>query len=379
MQVKKKILFFSPYYHPYISGMTTYPALLLSELSKQFEIKVLTFKHQPDLLNHENINGADVIRMPYWFKLSKGFISLQANIYFVKYLKACDVLLINLPSVESFSLALIAKLMGKKIIGIYHCKLHLDANWYWQVIGWIVNKVVNLAITLCDKIVFYTQDYYQSLDLHLSQKAEFYLPPVPKVDVDSEYFHHLLNTKGNEIWIGYAGRVSNEKGLEYLVEACALLHNKQKVRLVLAGPYGEKVAGEAGYYHLIKSQLTKYQLPHTFFGTLRGGKLGAFYQAINLLVLPSINQTEAFGMVQIEAMMLGTPVVVSNLPGVRVPVNMTGMGRVVEPRNASALFDSIRKVLKVNTKISDKTESFFQEFLVNNAAGRYVKIINQIL
>ena len=50
--------------------------------------------------------------------------------------------------------------------------------------------------------------------------------------------------------------------------------------------------------------------------------MSSFYKSIDLLVLPSINQTEAFGMVQAEAI-AGTPVIAGNLPGVRIPIKLT--------------------------------------------------------
>ena len=54
--------------------------------------------------------------------------------------------------------------------------------------------------------------------------------------------------------------------------------------------------------------------------------MGSFYTCIDVLVVPSINSTEAFGLVQVEAMMMGVPVVASDLPGVRVPVQKQGWG-----------------------------------------------------
>jgi glycosyltransferase involved in cell wall biosynthesis len=58
-----------------------------------------------------------------------------------------------------------------------------------------------------------------------------------------------------------------------------------------------------------------------------------------------LNSTETFGLVQVEAMLCGTPTVASNLPGVRQPPLMTGMGKVVPVGDAVALADAILEII----------------------------------
>ena len=99
--------------------------------------------------------------------------------------------------------------------------------------------------------------------------------------------------------------------------------------------------------------LKKYKVNYLFFGNLTSKQLAAFYKSIDVLVLPSINQTEAFGMVQAEAMVAGTPVVASNLPGVRMPIKMTGMGKIVEPKDVNGIANAIEEVLKNKNSYSN--------------------------
>jgi glycosyltransferase involved in cell wall biosynthesis len=75
-------------------------------------------------------------------------------------------------------------------------------------------------------------------------------------------------------------------------------------------------------------------------------EIGNFFGACDVLTVPSINSTESFGLVQIEAMLSGCPVVASDLPGVREPIRMTGMGEVVPIKDACALADGIVRVLQ---------------------------------
>jgi glycosyltransferase involved in cell wall biosynthesis len=71
----------------------------------------------------------------------------------------------------------------------------------------------------------------------------------------------------------------------------------------------------------------------------------AFFAACDVLAVPSLNSTESFGLVQVEAMLCGTPAIASDLPGVRQPPRMTGMGEVVPIGNADALADAILRII----------------------------------
>ena len=71
-----------------------------------------------------------------------------------------------------------------------------------------------------------------------------------------------------------------------------------------------------------------------------------FYRRIDLLVLPSVNRTEAFGIVQAEAMLSGIPVVASDLPGVRAPIKLTDNGELAAAGNPKALMQAIIKVME---------------------------------
>lgn len=62
--------------------------------------------------------------------------------------------------------------------------------------------------------------------------------------------------------------------------------------------------------------------------------MAEFYSSLDVFCLPSINPLEAFGMVQIEAMLCGVPVVASDLYGVRTIVGNTGMGLVCKKGDA---------------------------------------------
>jgi glycosyltransferase involved in cell wall biosynthesis len=105
----------------------------------------------------------------------------------------------------------------------------------------------------------------------------------------------------------------------------------------------------------------------------------AFYAALDCLLLPSLNSTESFGLVQVEAMLCGTPVVASALPGVREPIRLTGMGEVVPVGDAAALASAVARVIEggdgyVRTRA--EIESFFD---LDRCVHRYEALFQDLL
>jgi glycosyltransferase involved in cell wall biosynthesis len=97
-------------------------------------------------------------------------------------------------------------------------------------------------------------------------------------------------------------------------------------------------------------------------------------------VVPSLNSTESFGRVQIEAMLNGVPVVASHLPGVRQPVTMTGMGRVVPVGDAASLATAIVSLLRDGPPPA-KLEGGELEatFSSDRAAAAYASLFSKLL
>ena len=354
-----KILFFSSYFYPYTSGLTTYPWKILNHLSRNHQVIVLTFNHKENKLKNLKIENLKfkIIYLPYLFRLSKGFISPQSFFYFLKEVKNANLVFFNQPNVEGLPLMILAKIFKKKTLSLLHCFLETNKkNLLDYLIIKLANKVVELQLLLSDKVIAYTKNYLENFSIYqkIKNKVFFTLPPIKKLKVDKK-FYQKLKKKKKGVWIGFSGRIASEKGIEYLINAFKnyTLH-ATRYTLVFAGPYGKDVSGENNYYQKIKNLLEKEKINHLFLGNLSEKRLGAFYKLIDALVLPSINSTEAFGMVQAEAMLLGTPVVATDLPGVKVPISLTKMGIIVEPKNELKLAEAISEILKNRKKYTNK-------------------------
>jgi glycosyltransferase involved in cell wall biosynthesis len=92
----------------------------------------------------------------------------------------------------------------------------------------------------------------------------------------------------------------------------------------------------------------------------------------------SLNSTEAFGMVQVEAMLEGTPVVASDLPGVREAVRRTGMGETVPPRDSTALAAALIRVLRRGQAYVRPRPDVVRTFDVEQAIGQYEALFTAV-
>ncbi len=349
------VLFFSPYFYPYISGLTQYPYRLFGEGNLPIRTTCLTFHYDSTLKSIENIAPhLQVQRMPFLFRISKGFVSPQSLAHFWNETKKNDVVMINLPSFEGLLLSVFAVLQRKPLVSFLHCEVLLPFSILNVVINFILNCGVFFQLLLSKKIIVYTEDYYEKKWVYhfFKNKMEVILPPVHTFPPDASYLKELEIMKNKYKYsIGFCGRIAAEKGIEVLIESVSSIKNTV---LFFAGPTGKDVVGEEIYHTKVKNFLNIKKIPHIFLGALTAGKLSAFYKSIDVLVLPSLNKTEAFGMVQPEAMIQGTPVIASNLPGVRVPITLTQMGILTTPYNSAEIKNAILEIMNHKEKYSNK-------------------------
>lgn len=331
-----KILLSSTYYYPYVSGVTVYVDRLRDILTKRGdEAKILTFESRKD----------------YLVKISKGFVPGPS--WFrrtVDYCRWSDKVIVNLPQFEGIFLMAVAQMMKKRAVAVVHCDVALPRGVANRIVETVIRIISWLCLVLADEIIVYTQDYAENtwLTKMFLGKTKYALPPIVKPGEDREIERKIQKmTGGVKYRIGFAGRLAAEKGVEFLLEAIESLGENYK--LVVAGSLDP--VGESTY----KQKIMKMARGAIFAGEIPPEKMGAFYKNIDVLVLPSINKTESFGMVQAEAMLWGVPVVASDLSGVRVPVRLTGMGEVVGAENSKALVWGITTILK-NKKTYIKTE-----------------------
>ena len=167
--------------------------------------------------------------------------------------------------------------------------------------------------------------------------------------VDTDIFYPVPKLKArvglglpDKETVMYAGRVEPIKGLDILVDSFKILNETRDVHLVVVG------GSLSGDRELDALRQRSKQLgileKITFTGSVNQSELGRYYSAADVFVLPS--HYESFGLVALEAMACGTPVVASRVGGIPSFVDDGETGYLITWRSAEPFADRIEMLLE---------------------------------
>lgn len=373
------------YYRPHYSGLTIYTERLARALVKRgHHVTVLTSRFDAALPPEEYQDGVQIIRPWVLLGVSKGVIMPSMPVWAWKIIRQVDVVNPHVPQPDAAVMTTISKLLKKPSVLTYHCDLQLPQG----IVHYLANQGSHLAnsisANLADRIVTNTLDYAENspfLSKYLD-KIHAIPPPIELSEVNPSVlkaFREKYGIQQNDRIIGMASRLATEKGVEYLVKALPTVIEKYPhLRVLFAGQY-QDVLGEEAYSQKLAPLIKDLGEHWTFLGVLNSEEFSAFFHTAELTVLPSINSTESFGMVQVESMICGTPVISTDLPGVRQPVIMTGMGRSIPSRDAPALSQAILEVLDHPGEYRGDQQVVRDRFSPDSIAEQYEILFNQLI
>lgn len=347
-----KILIALTYYRPHYSGLTIHAEREARALAERgHQITVLTSRFNPDLPFREITDGVEIIRPKVWLHISKGVIMPSMPFWAWKLVRQADVVHLHAPQLDAALIAAMARLLRKPVVLTYHCDLRLPNGLTHAIANRVSNLANRLTANMADVIVHNTRDYAEHspfMQRYLT-KLQPILPPVevaPITAQDRIDFRKKNKIEPEQRLIGMAARLASEKGVEYLAEALPVVLQKYpEARVLFVGPY-QNVVGEETYTERLAPLISQLGKHWSFLGVVTPQEMSAFFHECEVTVLPSINSTESYGLVQVESMTCGTPVIASDLPGVRVPVKMSGSGLIIPAQNAPALANAIIAVLE---------------------------------
>lgn len=371
------------YYRPYVSGPIVYMERLGREMVRRgHEVTFLASWHERTAPREEVREGIRVVRVPVAARVSKGVLMPGLPREAWRLIRRHDAVLIQCPQFDAFMLAMLGRLAAKPCVITYHCDVELPPGLANRLVGMTLSGVTRLAARWSRRIVAYTQDYanHSPVMSRNLAKVEVIPPPVAMGLPDAGRVGRLREArglKGRKV-IGICGRMSAEKGFEYLLEALPRVERKYPGVCVLHAGETESVIGESDYRRRLEPLLERQGGRWVSLGVLEGAELAAFFGACDVTVLPSLNRTESFGLVQVESMLCGTPVVASGLPGVRVPTRTTGMGLTAPPGDAEALAEALLTVLDEPARFRRPRAEVEAEFSVARTADGYERLLGRL-
>jgi rhamnosyl/mannosyltransferase len=280
------------------------------------------------------INGVKTVKSSS-FGVFRGMpLSCTFIIDFLKASRDADVIGLHLP----FPLADFALWLSnadKKIIVHYHSDIVRQ-----KYLGKIVRPFLINTLNRADKIIVSNDNLVSNSKVLAPYKSKIITIPF---GFDMERAMGFLNESrqkefqdkyGN--YVLFVGRLSYYKGVEYLIGAMKDVN----ANLLIVGKGDEK----SKLLKLIRKN--KMGTKVIFLEDVKDGELYNIMAAANSLVLPSIYPSEAFGLVLLEAMSLGTPAISTELGTGTSWINKDGeTGFVVPPRNSEALCIAINEIL----------------------------------
>ncbi|MBT3303920.1 glycosyltransferase family 4 protein [Candidatus Woesearchaeota archaeon] len=167
--------------------------------------------------------------------------------------------------------------------------------------------------------------------------------------VDTELFSPKKHTKSEKLRILYVGRLSKEKGINKLITACSKLNYD----------YCLKIIGSGDKEMQLKKLANDSKINCEFLGKKPQSELPNYYSEADVLVIPSLK--EPFGFVTLEALSCGTPVIGSNIGGMRDVIDNT-VGIKVKPGSLAELVNALKEMQKKAEGLRKKC----REYIIKN-------------
>lgn len=249
---------------------------------------------------------------------------------------------------ELLWLYLFLRRIKKPVFLHYHMDVH-GLPFLSQVLSLPSRLCLPSLVKMSKAVTCASLDYVRSSDIkkiYIKHQDKFYEVPF---GVDTRKFFPTKKTKSDTpviLFLGALDKAHNFKGLGLLLRALSGLKEKKWQLHVVGGgelltDYKEK-AKQLGLYDRV-----------VFFGRVDEKDLPKRYQEANFFVFPSTSRNEAFGLVLLEAMASGLPVLASNLPGVRAVFEHEKQGQVFENKDLVDLQKKIIYFLSQTRKLEE--------------------------
>jgi len=332
---KPRVLQVNKLYYPVIGGVEKTLQQIAEGLKDKTDMQVLVCQPKGKRVV-QNINGVKVHKASSFGMLFSMPISLDFFQQFRKLSKDCDILHVHMP----FPLADLAAFLFRpkcKIVLWWHSDIVRQKNltfFYKPLVHWLLNRA--------DVIIVETPGHIEGSSYLPRYKSKCRIIP-PAIDdsllgKSTRYISFNSYKKLTKpVSVLFVGRLVYYKGCTVLLNAFSQVTGAKLI-----------IVGKGNLENSLREQAKRLHISDKvkFLGTLSSAELDKAFQDCDIFVLPSVEKSEAFGLVQIEAMAYGKPVINTALPSGVPYVSLNGQtGLTVPPKNAPALAEAIQKLV----------------------------------
>jgi len=330
----------APWFYPHLGGVESHVRSLSRELAARgHEVTVVTSRHEAGLPAEEALDGFRIVRVKPRFIAMRTPIAPRMRAS----LRGLTVDLLHghsPPPLSADYAGTVARSRGTPYVVTYHCDVELPS-----AAGSFIESVYRRSLgasTLrgADKVIVTTRTYAAT-----SRAVWRYNPVVIPNAVNHHRFHPdadgsgvraKLKTPPDRPVVLLVGRIVPHKGVEHFIEAARFVPDATFL-----------VVGEGSLLESMKRFAATMGVADRvrFLGRVSEENLPGVYAACDVFVLPSVSRLEAFGIVALEAMSTGKPVVVADIPGVREVIEDGREGLLADPMNPQDLGKKIRRLL----------------------------------
>ncbi|MEW6416966.1 MAG: glycosyltransferase [Nitrospirota bacterium] len=188
-----------------------------------------------------------------------------------------------------------------------------------------------------------------------------------QVAISKEEARRMFNLPQNSTIIGTVGRLTEQKGHRYLIEAASQINNASII-----------VAGDGPLKEELKRLADKTEGNCIFMGRICPEKIPLFLRSLDIFCFPSL--WEGFGIALVEAMAAGLPVVTSDIPPLKEVVDDTGI--LVSPKDTEALAKALKMLIdnpSLRGPLGNKARERARIFSIENTVKTYECLFEEIL
>jgi rhamnosyl/mannosyltransferase len=249
------------------------------------------------------------------------------------------------PTLELVLLKNLKHTKNKKIVITWHANIN-NSRWGW--IERFYNPIIENILNRADYIVVTSPQLYEASSILKRHHEKIKVIPL-SYDPKFESLMSKEFPKNRIFELLFVGKLRQYKGVDYLIKSI----EKLNVNLTIVGN-GEELDKLKG---LVKELNISKKV--VFLTDVNDQQLIEIYKKSDLFILPSINEAEAFGVVQLEAMANGLPVINTNLESGVPFVSLNGQtGLTVSPKNIVELTAAIEKIIS--------NQQLFEDFSSNS-------------